>query len=123
VVFRSDFSSPLAPPYDSVTRTIRPAYGAFRAPWQPNQRVAVAVQVPQPGPWGEGLQVASGPQKFGFEVSLGGSASAVVDKLADGSSGFEVDWQAPRDFSLDVQVAAVDGQWRLVVSQVWPPRP
>lgn len=117
IVLICDFASPLPAPFDAQPRDIRERYGTFDAPWQLNQRVAAAFQVPQPGSWGPGLEVAKGQQKLGLQITVSSNGtSEVVEQMTDGSDRFALDWMAPRDYSLDAQVVAVDGSWRLAVA-------
>lgn len=119
VVLICDFASPLAEPYNSQARDISERYGVFPAPWALNERVAVAFQVPQPGSWGPGLEVARGEQKIGLQITVSSNGTTeIVEQMADGSDRFTLDWTAPRDYSLDARVDAADGAWRLAVALV-----
>jgi hypothetical protein len=109
-----DFASPVPAPYDSMPRVIPRSRGEFTAPWAPQQRAAAVFQVPQPGAWSDALKVAAGAQHLRFEVAVAiGGVSRTVTVLADGSAALPVDWVAPRDYSIDLEVVAVDGEWRL----------
>lgn len=119
IVLICDFATPLAEPYNVQARDIRERYGTFDAPWALNQRAAAAFQVPQPGSWGPGLEVAKGEQRLGFQITVTSNGTTeVVEQLTDGSDRFALDWMAPRDYSLDAEVVAVDGSWRLAVAVV-----
>jgi hypothetical protein len=108
------FASLVPAPYDSMLRIIPRSRGEFAAPWEPQQRAAAVFQVPQPGKWSDTLIVAAGAQLLRFEVGLAvGGVSRTVTVLADGTEGLLVDWAAPRDYSIDLEVLAVDGEWRL----------
>jgi hypothetical protein len=109
-----DFADPVTAPYDSMLRVIPRSRGEFMAPWEPQQRAAAVFQVPQPGNWGDSLTVAPGVQRLRFEVALAvDGVSRTIAALEDGSAGLDVDWVAPRDYSIDLEVTVVDDDWRL----------
>lgn len=119
VVLVCDFATPLDDAYAAQGCDIRERYGTFAAPWAPNERVAVAFQVPQPGNWGPGLEVAKGEQRLGLRITVtANGATEVVEQMVDGSDRLALDWMAPRDYSLDAQVLAVDGSWRIAAAVV-----
>jgi hypothetical protein len=108
------FASPVPAPYGSMLRVIPQSRGEFTAPWEPQQRAAAVFQVPQPGNWSDALRVAPGPQHLRFEVGLAiGGTSRTITAMEQGPEGLLVDWVAPRDYSIDLEVLAIDGEWRL----------
>jgi hypothetical protein len=107
-----------------LPRDVPRSAGCWAAPWPWEARAAAAYQLVQPGAWGPGTEVLAGAQQLGIELVLewqgsdGAPHTATVSTLADGSAALALDWQAPRDITLDVSVVDVDGEPRLAVTRV-----
>lgn len=107
-----------------LPRDIPRSAGCWPAPWPWQARAAAAYQLVQPGTWGPGTEIQAGPQRLGLEIVLewqgadGVPHTESVTQFSGGRPSFDLDWQAPRDYTLDVAVVDEDGQRRMAATLV-----